>query len=1512
MNSGVSRVLGLLVFVFVATAARAGQTDIAGPADSGGFGTTVTVLPNGNIVVCDPFFDAPGPVADVGAVYLYSPAGVLISTLTGTSPNDHVGSIRDSGSGFDTYASGIVVLANGNYVVRSPEWDNVVVPDAGAVTFCSATTGAGGSAVVSALNSLVGSSPDDKVGVNDNIPAVVPLPNGNYLVVTVFWDNMENGASTNSGAVTWCNGTTGFPSGALATGPVNSTNSLVGTGTSDYVGIGGITILAGGSNYVVSSPAWTNGSTGAFSAGAATWGDGATGITGEVSDTNSLVGTTVNDIVSGAGVTALANGHYVVCSPLWDDGVTTADVGAVTWGDGTAGVNGSVSSTNSLIGVSANDSVGEQGATPLPNGNYVVRSNSWDNPSTSGLNAGAVTWRDGTGAFPDTVTDTNSLVGSTTDDAVGLIPVAVLTNGNYVVPVPAWDNDTVQDAGAATWCPGTQAVFGVISASNSLVGTSANDSVGNFGVTALKNGHYVVSSPFWNNGSTPFVGAVTWGNGATGVKGPVSAVNSLIGSTEFDSVGSGEVTVLANGNYVVRTQTWHNGASANAGAITWANGATGITGIVSPANSLVGGELDTIGISGVYSLTNGNYVVASQTWSGGRGAVTWGNGTTGITGPVTEANSLTGPQFFDNVGSGGVVPLTNGNYVVLSPQWANTGQNATGAVTWGNGATGIKGPVSEANSLIGSGAQDQVGDSGATATSDGNYIVRSPRWSGQTFPNGGAVTLGIGTGGTVGQITSANSVFGLANGFSGAVGNPPTGGFTLVHGYDGNLAQLVVGRPSENIVTRFGYTGSVSFGNPVVGLSEGFGTFPIGIVRTGGASGQVTVNVASTSVGGNATAGSDYVVVPSQQVVFNDGETNKIINVDIIDDAVPDELVESFKLTLSGGNATLGSPSTMMMRIIDNDTDDDTDPGKPVITAPLALARVGVNAGGTITIAGTAVDDRGINAVQVSLNNGPFENAAVIFSGTSPTATWSATVTPVAGANTVRVISFDGAGNDSDTVSRTFIVTRPLVVKTLGGGKVTSGFVPTSFREVGKLITLTATASTKPAPGFLFDKWSVNGGANVLKQIGVSPEALQRTTLTCVFKEGLQLTANFLPNPFTSQVAGTFTGAITASPLLPDRPPGQDDGTPPSLATEGSFRVTVMATGAFSGTLTMDRLVLNFAGVFDANGNARFGTSRTQTLSVARAGKTSLTVALHIDPTPVTASMIGTVTQYGDDPFTALAVSEISADRASYNSSLLVPLDFLGPGNANGIYTLIFASLPPDFQFTEITKEEYPQGHGYARLTLTKTGSVTIAGSLADGTALTTSTTLSIANKCRLFARLYTNQGIVAATLSFAISPDSDVSAPEMRWFRPVLDAQHFPGGWPLGIRTNLVGAKYAVTPDVSVIPGLPAPDGDGNADLTFSDGKLDPLFPPKNVTIDGDDVVTRISDPTSFSLTITRSTARISGTFTHDPDGTKPAFQGMVYQKGLFPGAYGYFLTTTPTVKDYTGQGGAVKLAPQ
>ena len=85
----------------------------------------------------------------------------------------------------------------------------------------------------------------------------------------------------------------------------------------------------------------------------------------------------------------------------------------------------------------------------------------------------------------------------------------------------------------------------MVSTANSLVGSTAFDLVGFSGVTALTNGNYVVSSREWDNGAVGDAGAATWGNGTTGISGEVSAANSLVGLVASSSL---QVTVLDNVN----------------------------------------------------------------------------------------------------------------------------------------------------------------------------------------------------------------------------------------------------------------------------------------------------------------------------------------------------------------------------------------------------------------------------------------------------------------------------------------------------------------------------------------------------------------------------------------------------------------------------------------------------------------------------------------------------------------------------------------------------------------------------------------------------------------------------------------------------------------------------------------------------------------------------------------------------------------------------------------------------
>jgi muramidase (phage lysozyme) len=583
--------------------------------------------------------------------------------------------------------------------------------------------------------------------------SVTILSNGNYVIADPYFDD---GAITDAGAVYLYNGNTH----ALI-------STLKGSTANNNVGLNGVTALNNG-NFVVNSSNWDNGPV--TDVGAVTWCNGTTGLTGVVSSSNSLVGSTANDLIGGGGVTPLSNGNYVVRSNFWNNG-PVVDAGAVTFGNGTTGITGVIRSSNSLVGSTANDNVGE--VRMLNNSNYMVISSNWDNGAAT--DAGAVTFGNGTTGRTGVVSSSNSLVGSTANDVVGS-GVTALSNGNYVVRSPNWDNGALTNVGAVTWCNGTTGTTGMVSSSNSLVGSTASDNIGNGGITVLSNGNYVVISQNWYNGTATNAGAVTWCNGTTGRTGMVSSSNSLVGSMVNDAVGIGGVTALSNGNYVVINTNWDNGTATNAGAITWCNGTTGRTGVVSSSNSLVGSMLnDAVGSGGVTALSNGNYVVRSQIWDDGTaadvGAVTFGNGTTGITGMVSSSNSLVGNSFNDNVGSAGITPLSNGNYVVSSPNWNNWATIDVGAVTWCNGTTGRSGEVSSSNSLVGSTVNNEVGEGGVTALSNGNYVVGSPSWDNGAATDAGAVTFGNGTTGITGIVSSTNSlVSNKANDYVGGGG----------------------------------------------------------------------------------------------------------------------------------------------------------------------------------------------------------------------------------------------------------------------------------------------------------------------------------------------------------------------------------------------------------------------------------------------------------------------------------------------------------------------------------------------------------------------------------------------------------------------------------------------------------------------------------------------------------------------------------------------------------------------
>ena len=712
----------------------------------------------------------------------------------------------------------------------------------------------------------------------------------------------------------------------------------------------------------------------------------------------------------------------------------------------------------------------------------------------------------------------------------------------------------------------------------------------------------------------------------------------------------------------------------------------------------------------------------------------------------------------------------------------------------------------------------------------------------------------------------------------------------------------------------------LAVGSATISATEDAGVVNIPVVRTGGSSGSVTVNISTSN--GSAQSPSDFTAITNQTVTFGDGVTSVDVPVTINDPPGTPEANEIFTVTLSNPvGAALGTQKTATVQILDSV--DTTKPGTPVIIAPLVNEMLKVDPGGTVTVRGTAADNQRVASVEVSLNGASFVSAVVTLTGVGAaqgtSASFSAVVTPVTGSNTVQVRTTDTHGNVSAALaSRTFTVLRPLLVNIIGAGTVTTGFAPTSFREVGKNYTITATPTAAAAPGFAFNGWTVSGGPT-LSNIGVTAVALELPTFTFTFREGLVLTANFIANPFAAAVTGSFNGLIL--PSVTDPAPS---GSVRSNETVGKVTATVGGTGGFSGTLFIDGMSLGFAGVFDNTGTGRFGTNRATSFTVVRTTKPSYELNLTLDPAPADPNKIeiaGTLTKKIRG--ITKSVSDLHADRAHYNGTTVKVLPNLA-GTTSKAYTVVFPPKGLGSQPAGFTLADYPQGDGYATATVSINGTVSLAGKLADGTIIGASAPLSKTNTWPLFQQLYpvlgVKKGCIAGQVTLDDGPaqtETDMAGTDLLWFRPFQLVQWYPFGWDEGILVDLMGAKYVVppaTPATSVFPGpgpasaLKAVDPvNGNASLTFSDGLLSgPIT--RSVNISTANVATRPTSNTdaNFTLVLTAASGIVTGVVTHT-DGTKPAFQGVIIQKGTQRGAYGYFLTKQPTVIDYKGESGGV-----
>lgn len=710
-------------------------------------------------------------------------------------------------------------------------------------------------------------------------------------------------------------------------------------------------------------------------------------------------------------------------------------------------------------------------------------------------------------------------------------------------------------------------------------------------------------------------------------------------------------------------------------------------------------------------------------------------------------------------------------------------------------------------------------------------------------------------------------------------------------------------------------------------VNETDGVVNIPLARLGDSTDEVKFRVSTQdgSAVSSPLATRDFVAFTNQEFTLPVSQNSITVPVTLVNDGTS-EPHEAFtvRVTSSSVGSELSADETITVIIL-----DATDTANPTVTMtnPASNATMNLPTGSTLNVTGVATDNKGVRKVEVRLNGTLLPNVTLNTSPTSPllSTPYSVTVTPVTGTNVLSVKSFDYHSHESAEVTRTFKVFRTLTVNVNSVlGSVTAGYDGTRYFEVGRSYTIVAKAiaPSTSTVGSLFTGWQIGGtdvgnggGAFTPQRIGIVESAKAKESLTFIFREGLVLTPTFVTNPYSNFV-GTFNGLIRPT----------NSGTARTVATEGCFTATVQNTGAFSGKLTIDGTTLGVNGTFDHEGHARFGTARALTQTVARTGKPSMIISLDMDlTTPGTDDkMSGTVQQKDFSTGATVAQSTVDADRAYYNgTTLVVPTTYLTINGTNGTFTAYFPAKAVGDQTAGFTVQDYPQGSGYATMTVSKAGVVAITGVLADGTPLAASGTFSqisnsSPNRFALFAPLYSKLGFISGFVQIASSSTSDMSATDLQWLRPFQNtSQYYPYGWPEVLKLDMQAAAYAAVTGQTPLKASGGAnlqttvDADGNATLTLSDGLLETTL-NKSVSVSTTDVVTTVpfNDPT-FTMTLSRTKSLISGTFIHTDD-SQCSYNAVLYQKGSQAGAHGFFLTKKPTVIDYSGESGKVKVTGQ
>ncbi len=457
------------------------------------------------------------------------------------------------------------------------------------------------------------------------------------------------------------------------------------------------------------------------------------------------------------------------------------------------------------------------------------------------------------------------------------------------------------------------------------------------------------------------------------------------------------------------------------------------------------------------------------------------------------------------------------------------------------------------------------------------------------------------------------------------------------------------------------------------------------------------------------------------------------------------------------------------------------------ITQPAANAIVTTNDAtpdGKYNILGTASDTRvvfgqtfpgALDTVEVQVgtltNPGVFVTAQIDGSGN-----WilpNAQIEP--GKNRMVVRATDIHGNSVTTPAREFTYTKQgnLSVTTSAtgysvseNGKVAGTVSGAFFVTPGKKLTSTVnqapqqdsqsgvtagqiyTVKAKPASGSVFNGW-VGKIKNVIVLNSVTE------TLSFETKPDLVLTANFVPDPFITNIRGSYYGLINGD----------------SSGERGLFKLNLSKSGAFTGTVKIGTLSLPLKGKILGNG---FWTT-----TITKKGGASYTITLNLTLSLAgDRQIIGTITSAGIDSTFVADLNDWHKPRG------------IDPGKVSNAYAGFYNVLLPPADTN--TDTDFPAGTGFGRVSIGKLGTVKFVGKLGDGSPFAASTKLAKRNSgpvvFPLFIPLDKNKGNVSGLVTYDNTPTSSDLTATLDWAEPLttkVDPEPFVG------KVTLHGSLY-------------------------------------------------------------------------------------------------------------------------